>query len=252
MPSMRPTFLSSRLVRCFSSSPVQPVSSGSWGWDSASIERRVGSMRKPAPLDANGVPLGRTGLTRGQPSEEDVYFAAGAPGYDALPAAAPEAAAAASKPAPDMEAAAATSAAAPAAAAAAASLGQVVRLSRGVVPQKNLTSLLSTWRLVALPVYRGLPGCLGARLLLGESESVQERSTQDAGPRGGLKTVMVVTEWRAMGDLQGAESLAGQEGQQGRAYSAAVKQLAAHFRGEVNVATFGQEEQYAYVAKGAV
>ena len=45
----------------------------------------------------------------------------------------------------------------------------MVRLTRGIVPKKHLTAFLSTWRLLALPVYAGLPGCLSARVLLGET-----------------------------------------------------------------------------------
>ena len=226
--------------RCLSSS-VQPVTAaGSWGWDAASIERRVSSPRRAAPLDATGAPLGRSGLCRGQPSEEDVYAAAGAPGYEGAAAAAP----AGSAPAPAAAAPAAAAApppplaaAGPGASAAAPPLGQVVRLTRGIVAQKNLTSFLSTWRLLALPVYAALPGCTSARVLLGESEDAAERSTRDPGPRGSLKTVVVATEWRSAEDLAALTAGAGP----GLASEHAMKQLALHFRGELTVHTLGQE-----------
>jgi hypothetical protein len=42
-----------------------------------------------------------------------------------------------------------------------------VRIATGLVPVGSLPSFLSAWRLLALPAYRGIDGCLGARLLLG-------------------------------------------------------------------------------------
>ena len=122
----------------------------------------------------------------------------------------------------------------------------MVRLTRGIVPKKHLTAFLSTWRLLALPVYAGLPGCLSARVLLGESEDAAARSTGDAGPRGGLKTVVVATEWRSMEDLAALSSSDGGSGG-GAAYTYAMQQLAGHFRGDLSVDTLGQEAQHTLV-----
>ena len=129
----------------------------------------------------------------------------------------------------------------------------MVRLTRGIVPQKALTSFLSTWRLLALPVYEGLPGCLSARVLLGQSEDAAARSTSDAGPRGGLRTVVVATEWRSAEDLEALEAASGGEGggagsssSSSTAYAAAMRQLAQHFRGELSTTTLGQEAPHVF------
>lgn len=69
-----------------SSGPPSPVSnpltrgSGDW-YDTGNIESRLKRKRGDIPLSPTGEPLGRTGLSLGQPTEEELYLQAGVPGY---------------------------------------------------------------------------------------------------------------------------------------------------------------------------
>ena len=243
------------LCRCFTSSipkapplltedeATLPVLNAGGYWDPASIERRVGRQRRPAPLNDAGLPMSRSGLCRGAPSEEDVYLEAGAPGYGEN---AVERKAWSSTPTVVGVATDSTNTGFPAVAlphtqlAALEQLGQLVRVSSGVVPKKSMPYFLQQWTILALPAYKALSGCVSARLLVGEksSEPVEEL----IGTRAGINSVVVITEWKS------AEALAAAS--ESQVYTNAMKQILGNFRGTPVVNTYGQEEKYAWVVDG--
>jgi hypothetical protein len=251
-----------------SESVVNPVQSAGGYWDPDSIERRVGRRRREAPVDAaTGAPMGRSGICRGQPSEEDVYLAAGAPGYGEHaverkawvcppPTLAPLA------PPGDGHAAASQEGVGVGRSSAAGGggggggtthpgvpttplLGGIIRLSTGVVPKKTMPYFLQQWKILALPAYQALPGCVSARLLVGEKSKEMEEEglagKPEVGTRGGDNTVVVVTEWRDLEALSGASQVL--------EYTQAMRQISGHFKGAPVVQTLGQEKVYAFVAK---
>ena len=171
-----------------------------------------------------------------------MYLAAGAPGYteEALPSAQPSMQKPQhqqQQPSPPPPLSADSTRAL-----SAAPLGRIVRISTAQVPTKSLPSFLSTWRLLALPAYSAVPGCVSARVLLGESEDEGARGTGDKGPRGGLKAVAVVTEWATAADCEALASTPASA--LPAAYTSAMQQLAGHFRGQVHVATYGQDPEH--------
>jgi hypothetical protein len=217
--------------------------------------------------------VGRSGFCIGAPTEEEAYLAAGAPGYgdsaappsskrlysapppppgsagdvaDASNSAAGDAALRAQfdapgEPAPPPRARRAAPLAGP---------GALVRVSTGAVARSALPAFVRVWQLLALPAYAAAPGCASARLVVGEDRegsggsgvaaaaddaAARAAATRAAaaGPRGGLATVVAITEWA---DEAALEAAAGSP-----AYAAAMAQLATHFRGAPSVATLGQE-----------
>jgi hypothetical protein len=243
-----------------------PISTaGSW-YDPNSIERRLRRKRSDAPLDKAGVPMGRVGMSVGALTEEEAYYNAGAPGYErgaaaAAPAAppAPAATAAAAAAAATATAAAAATAATEAAAvhaeaAAAAATdaatsaaagappppppprgprARLLRISSGAVSRASLPALARVWQLLALPAYAAAPGCVSARLVVGE-EREGGGGGGALGPRGGLASVTAITEW----DDEAALDAVAESGD----YRRAMEALGSLLRGVPTVATLGQEE----------
>lgn len=264
----RITTLATYLRRCLSTGGapaaevVNPVQSAGGYWDPDSIERRVGRRRREAPVDAaTGAPMGRSGICRGQPSEEDVYLAAGAPGYGEH-AVERKAWVRPPTPAPSPPGEASVDSQVGAGAGVGVGshsvgssagvllppttpLGGIIRLSTGVVPKKTMPYFLQQWKILALPAYQALPGCVSARLLVGErskggeGEGGAENNKPEVGTRGGDNTVVVVTEWRDLEALSGASQVL--------EYTQAMRQITGHFKGAPVVQTFGQEKVYTFV-----
>jgi len=175
--------------------------------------------------------VSRTGLCRGAPSEEDVYLAAGAPGYGEsavekrvwVPSQVEGIAASAmddsqtTKVSPELR------------------LGQLVRVSSGYVPKKSMQLFLLQWTKLVLPVYSSrVQGCMSARLLVGEKEGTNEN-----GSRAGMNSVVVITEWSTPDAL--AAAIKCQE------YTSAMQQIVGCFQGPPEVRTYGQEAKYSWV-----
>jgi hypothetical protein len=211
-----------------------PITSPS-AWDAGGVEGRLRRKRGPPPLSPTGEPLRRVGFALAAPTDEELYLRAGVPGYGetSVPRRQSWAAAAAVPPPPLPPPPSAESAPKhdPPSRAAPPPAGAQVRVSTGLVPLGSMPSFLSAWRLLALPAYRGLEGCLGARLLLGE-----QRAEEGAGRvRGGsLQVVVALTEWRDGAALAGVGSSA--------AYVSAMGVLGSYFKGAPEVATFAAAE----------
>ena len=207
------------------------------GWFSpASIEARTRVKRRPRPSGATAA------RTRPLLSEEDAYLEAGAPGYEALPAAvaaAPAAAAAAAIAPTAAAAAAATSIVAAAAPPPSPGYGvfsrdaadwPVVRHSTGRVALRSLPSLVRAFQLSALPAYAAAPGCLGATLWVGgvpaEASPAEicaaALAARPGADGGGDATVQATTTWRSGADLDAATA--------SDAYRAAMAVLAPFFK----------------------
>jgi hypothetical protein len=194
------------------------ASVGGW-YSSDSIERRLRKMRSRPP--------GAPGRTKPPPSEEDFWLASGAPGYTEDHSTASAAAAAAAADARPTGAAARLAQAAAAAEAAAqwAPL-PLVRVATGSVAVGNLSAFVRTYELLALPAYAACPGCLGARLLLGDVPAGASRgslmATSTGAGRSAVMRVQSVTRWASQADLEAAQASEG--------YANAMRQLQTLFK----------------------
>lgn len=234
-----------RSVSSASSADDPPNPFGSSGWDLGGVEGRLRRKRAPPPLSPTGEPLRRVGYALTAPTDEELYLDAGVPGYGetSLPrrptwGASPAPAAPELPPAPEP----APSPAREPFATAAAPLppggsARQLRIATALVPVGTLPSFLSAWRLLALPAYRAVDGCTGARLLLGEQRAAADAVGPGAGKgrvRGGaLQVVVALTEWRdarALADVQESGD-----------YVRAMGVLAAYFKGAPEVATYAAE-----------
>jgi len=215
---------------------ANPITSSVGAYDTGGVEGRLRRKRGPPPLSAAGEPLRRVGYALTAPTDEELYLQAGVPGYgeSSVPRRPTWGAALAPEPAPAAPAPAAP-APAPAAPAAAAIAAQV-RIATGLVPVGSLPSFLSAWRLLALPAYRGIDGCLGARLLLGaqRAEDAAAGAAERGRVRGGaLQVVVALTEWRDARALDAVQDSAD--------YARAMGALAAYFKGAPEVVTYACE-----------
>lgn len=204
-----------------------PVMESSGWYNPRSIETRV--SRPPRKRPESGV-----GRTKPPPSEEDMWFAAGAYGTDgpmgARPAAAPPAAAASplSAAAADVIAAASTTAAEqPNVFSTTVADYPVVRASSGTIASATLPAFVRSYQLAVLPMYAALPGVLGARLLVSGVPMTATPAQIAASAwaptnRDNHVTVTSVTTWAT----QDAVDAAGRD----PAYQAAMQQLATYFK----------------------
>lgn len=177
------------------------ASVGGW-YSSDSIERRLRKMRSRPP--------GAPGRTQPPPSEADFYLAAGAPGYTEDRSVEAAAAAAAAAGRPTGAAARLAQAAADAEAVAQWAPLPVVRASTGTVTVGNLSAFVRTYELLALPAYAAAPGCLEARLLLGDVPAGASRGSLMAASTGAgraaVMRVQSVTKWASQAALEAAQA----------------------------------------------